>query len=144
MQDLRDLQNSYIQELKKCHVPQVPHYKTACGRKMTNEMWKTAAHKEWAKNNSFAAWFGGKESKTIGTPWFCLLAATRVIMDDWKQRGSNVFVADIFTGKKNERKTTTVFCRKRFYEFGMGPNTFLSAKNWQRQLKPNVAIREWN
>jgi hypothetical protein len=39
MQDLRDLQNSYIQELKKCHVPQVPHYKTACGRKMTNEMY---------------------------------------------------------------------------------------------------------
>lgn len=49
----------------------------------------------------------------------------------------------IFLQGKNKRKTTTVFCGKRFYEFGMGPNTFLSPKKWQRQLKPNVAIRDW-
>jgi hypothetical protein len=63
-------------------------------------------------------------------------------MDDWKQRGSNVFVLDIFTGKKQTKDNNRFLREEVFYEFGMGPNTFLSAKKWQRQLKPNVAIRE--
>jgi non-ribosomal peptide synthetase component E (peptide arylation enzyme) len=49
----------------------------------------------------------------------------------------------IFLQEKKQTKDNNRFLREEgFYEFGMGPNTFLSAKKWQRQLKPNVAIRE--